>query len=176
MKEIKRKHQSFEYGAVILIVATLLVKVIGALFKIPLSLIIGTLGFGYFSSAYDLFLPIYSLAMAGLPIAISRMVAENVAKKQFNDVKQTLRISRIAFFVTGFAGFVIMAAATYGFFMITGDTRSLPAILVIAPSILFCCVMSVYRGYYEGMRNMSPTAISNVIEALGKLILGLAFA
>lgn len=176
MKEIKRKHQSFEYGAIILIVATLLVKVIGALFKIPLSHVIGTLGFGYFSSAYDLFLPIYSLAMAGLPVAISRMVAENVAKKQFNDVKQTLRISRISFFVTGLAGFIIMAVVTYGFFLITGDTRSLPAILVIAPSILFCCIMSVYRGYYEGMRNMTPTAVSNVIEALGKLILGLFFA
>ncbi len=176
MEQKKRKHQSFEYGAAILVVATMLVKVIGAVFKIPLSSLIGTLGFGYFSSAYDLFLPIYSLAMAGLPIAISRMVAENVAQKRFNDVKQTLRISRKAFLVTGAAGFVIMAGATFVFFKITGDSRTLPSILVIAPSILFCCVMSVYRGYYEGMRNMTPTAISNVIEALGKLILGLGFA
>ena len=156
MEQKKRKHQSFEYGAAILVVATMLVKVIGAVFKIPLSSLIGTLGFGYFSSAYDLFLPIYSLAMAGLPIAISRMVAENVAQKKFNDVRQTLRISRIAFLVTGAAGFVIMAVATFVFFKITGDGRTLPSILVIAPSILFCCVMSVYRGYYEGMRNMTP--------------------
>lgn len=176
MEQKKRQHQSFEYGAAILVVATMLVKVIGAVFKIPLSSLIGTLGFGYFTSAYDLFLPIYSLAMAGLPIAISRMVAENVAKKQFNDVKQTLRISRIAFLVSGAVGFVIMAIATVVFFNITGDGRTLPSILVIAPSILFCCVMSVYRGYYEGMRNMTPTAVSNVIEALGKLILGLGFA
>ncbi len=176
MEQKKRKHQSFEYGAAILVIATMLVKVIGAVFKIPLSSLIGTLGFGYFSSAYDLFLPIYSLAMAGLPIAISRMVAENVAKKRFNDVKQTLRISRIAFLVTGAVGFVIMAIATVIFFKITGDGRTLPSILVIAPSILFCCVMSVYRGYYEGMRNMTPTAVSNIIEALGKLILGLGFA
>ncbi len=176
MEQNKRKHQSFEYGATILVIATLLVKVIGAVFKIPLNSLIGTLGFGYFSSAYDIFLPIYSLAMAGLPIAISRMVAENVAKKRFNDVKQTLRISRISFLVTGLAGFVIMAAVTYLSFMVTGDGRTLPAILVIAPSILFCCVMSVYRGYYEGMRNMTPTAVSNIIEALGKLALGLGFA
>ncbi len=176
MEQKKRKHQSFEYGAAILVVATMLVKVIGAVFKIPLSSLIGTLGFGYFSSAYDLFLPIYSLAMAGLPIAISRMVAENVAKGKFNDVKQTLKISRIAFLVTGAVGFLIMAGVTYAFFLITGDSRTLPSILVIAPSILFCCVMSVYRGYYEGMRNMTPTAVSNIIEALGKLILGLGFA
>ena len=176
MEQIKRKHQSFEYGAAILVIATMLVKVIGAVFKIPLSSLIGTLGFGYFSSAYDLFLPIYSLAMAGLPIAISRMIAENVAKGRFNDVRQTLRVSRKAFVVTGLAGFTIMVVATYLFFLITDDTRTLPAIFVITPSILFCCVMSVYRGYYEGMRNMTPTAVSNIIEALGKLILGLGFA
>ena len=116
MEQTKRKHQSFEFGAAILVIATLLVKVIGAVFKIPLSTkILDTVGFGYFSAAYDLFLPLYSLAMAGLPIAISRMVAENVAKKRFNDVRQTLRISRKAFFVTGLVGFVLMCAITYFF-------------------------------------------------------------
>ena len=97
MEQKKRKHQSFEYGAAILVVATMLVKVIGAVFKIPLSSLIGTLGFGYFSSAYDLFLPIYSLAMAGLPIAISRMVAENVAQKKFNDVSKPCAFPELHF-------------------------------------------------------------------------------
>ena len=87
MHENKRKQQSFEYGAIILLCSTMLVKVIGACFKIPLSIILGDLGYGYFSSAYDLFLPIYALAMAGLPIAISRVVAERMAKGKYLDVK-----------------------------------------------------------------------------------------
>ena len=80
MAEKKRRKQSFEYGAVILLCSTMLVKLIGAVFKIPLSDLIGDLGFGYFSSAYDLFTPIYTIAMAGLPIAVSRVVAEHAVE------------------------------------------------------------------------------------------------
>ena len=173
----KRKQQSFEYGAIILIVATALVKIIGAIFKIPLSNLIGDLGFGYFSSAYDLFLPIYSLAMAGLPIAVSRIVAENIAVNRFKDVRQTLKIARKAFLVSGIVGFTMMLLLIYPFVKITDPTgKTIYSIFAIAPNLIFCCIMSTYRGYYEGLRNMYPTAFSNVIEALGKLILGYGFA
>ena len=173
----KRKQQSFEYGAIILIVATALVKIIGAVFKIPLSNLIGDLGFGYFSSAYDLFLPIYSLAMAGLPIAVSRIVAENIAVNRFKDVRQTLKIARKAFLVSGIVGFTLMLLLIYPFVKITDPTgKTIYSIFAIAPNLIFCCIMSTYRGYYEGLRNMYPTAFSNVIEALGKLILGYGFA
>lgn len=173
----KRKQQSFEYGAIILIAATALVKIIGAIFKIPLSNLIGDLGFGYFSSAYDLFLPIYSLAMAGLPIAVSRIVAENMAVGRFKDVRQTLKIARRAFLVSGIIGFTVMLALIQPFVKLTDPTgKTIYSIFAIAPNLIFCCVMSTYRGYYEGLRNMYPTAFSNVIEALGKLILGYGFA
>lgn len=173
----KRKQQSFEYGAIILIAATALVKIIGAIFKIPLSNLIGDLGFGYFSSAYDLFLPIYSLAMAGLPIAVSRIVAENMAVGRFKDVRQTLKIARRAFLVSGIIGFTVMLALIQPFVKLTDPTgKTIYSIFAIAPNLIFCCIMSTYRGYYEGLRNMYPTAFSNVIEALGKLILGYGFA
>ena len=177
MSENKRKQQSFEYGAIILLISTLLVKVIGAVFKIPLSNLIGDLGFGYFSSAYDLFTPIYSLAMAGLPIAISRLVAENMTVGRYKDVRQTLNISKKVFFVTGLVGFALMLILIYPFVKITDPTGdTVYSLFAIAPSIFFCCVMSTYRGYYEGLRNMYPTAVSDIIEALGKLILGFGFA
>lgn len=177
MSENKRKLQSFEYGAIILLISTLLVKVIGAVFKIPLSNLIGDLGFGYFSSAYDLFTPIYSLAMAGLPIAISRLVAENMTVGRYKDVRQTLNISKKVFFVTGLVGFALMLILIYPFVKITDPTGdTVYSLFAIAPSIFFCCVMSTYRGYYEGLRNMYPTAVSDIIEALGKLILGFGFA
>ena len=177
MSEKKRKKQSFEYGAVILLCSTMLVKLIGAVFKIPLSDLIGDLGFGYFSSAYDLFTPIYTIAMAGLPIAVSRVVAEYAVEGRYRDVRQSLSITRKLFWITGITGFLLMLALIYPFVKLTDKTSdTIYSLFAISPSILFCCVMSTYRGYYEGLRNMYPTAVSDITEALGKLILGYGFA
>lgn len=177
MQENKRKQQSFQYGAIILLCSTMLVKIIGAIFKMPLSELIGTLGFGYFDSAYQLFTPIYTLAMAGLPIAISRVVAERMQQARYQDVRKTLKVTKKIFLITGLSGFVLMLLLIYPFVHFTDATgKTVYSLFAIAPSLLICCIMSVYRGYYEGLRNMYPTAISDVIEALGKLILGLGFA
>lgn len=168
--------QSFIHGAAVLMISTAIVKVIGAIFKLPLTSIIGVTGMGYFSVAYDLYVPIYTLAMAGLPVAISRIVAERLAQERYKDVRQNLKVVRRTFMATGLAGFVIMLIASYPFVLITHNQDSLLGILIIAPSLLFCCIMSTYRGYYEGFKNMYPTAISSVIEAAGKLFVGYAGA
>lgn len=169
---------SFLKGSAILVIATMLVKVIGAIYRIPLARILGSTGMGFYSTAYDLYVPMYSIAMAGLPIAISRLVSEHVAAERFNHVKKALNTAKVAFLVTGGVGFILMVVLA---FVLTGDIGvfnkgSLPGILCIAPCLLFCCVMSAYRGYYEGLRNMTPTAISQVLEALGKLVFGFGFA
>lgn len=177
MQENKRKQQSFEYGAIILLCSTLLVKVIGAIFKIPLSKILNTAGNGYFTAAYDLFTPIYSLAMAGLPIAVSRVVSEHMTNQKYNDVKNSLKITKRIFKISGLVGFILLISLTFPFVKFSGaKPETVYSILAISPALFFCCIMSAYRGYYEGLRNMYPTAISDVIEALGKLILGLGFA
>lgn len=183
MGETKRKHQNLLQGSMILAAATALVKILGMIYRIPLNNMLGELGAGYYSTAYDLYLPIYSLAMAGLPVAISRMVAESVAERRFRDTRKLLRLSQRAFAITGITGTAIMLIATYfylynepfrSFAGITSNTDSVYAIVLISFSILFCCIMSSLRGYYEGLRNMIPTAVSQVIEAMGKLVLGLA--
>lgn len=171
-----RKRQSFLQGAFILAGGTALVKLIGAFFKIPLGIMIGGSGMGYFSTAYDLYLPLYALAMAGLPIAISRIVAQRVAEKRYRDVRKTLKIAQRAFLITGIAGTVIMLIAAYPYVLFSGNGPALYSILGIVPSLLFCCIMSSYRGYYEGLRNMYPTSVSSIIEALGKLVVGLGLA
>ncbi len=177
MQENKRKQQSFQYGAVILLCSTVLVKIIGAIFKIPLSRLIGDLGFGYFDSAYQLFTPIYTLAMAGLPIAISRVVAERMQQAKYQDVRKSLKVTKKIFLITGLSGFILMLLLIYPFVHFTDATgKTVYSLFAIAPSLLFCCIMSAYRGYYEGLRNMYPTAASDVIESLGKLILGYGFA
>ena len=122
MQENKRKQQSFQYGAIILLCSTLLVKVIGAIFKIPLSRLIGDLGFGYFDSAYQLFTPIYTLAMAGLPIAISRVVAERMQQARYQDVRKSLKVTKKIFLITGLSGFVLMLLLIYPFVRFTDAT------------------------------------------------------
>lgn len=170
----ERTSQSFLEGALILVVATVIVKVIGAIFKIPLGNLLKEEGFGYFSVAYNMFTPLYSLAMAGLPVAVARMVSENATKGNYRDVKKILRISTAAFTVTGAVGTLIMlfGAGVYSEKIVETPAAFL-SIISLAPAVFFCCMMSSRRGYYEGLKNMYPTAISQVIEAVVKLVLGL---
>ena len=171
-----RKKQNVLGGAMILVVATALVKIIGAVYKIPLTGIIGSLGRGYFASAYNIYTPVYALSMAGLPVAVSTIVARYAALGKYRDVKQVLKITFPLFCALGVVGtaFLLVMAKPYA-----GSIDSPLAVysmLCIAPSILFCCIMSTFRGYYEGLNNMYPTAISQVIESLGKLVFGLTLA
>ena len=184
MSEKQTKQQSFLHGSFILIAATFAAKIISAVYRIPLARILGASGMGYFSTAYDLYTPMYSIAMAGLPTAIARMVAEYSAKNRYKDVKKTLHIAQAAFLVTGGVGFAVMLFLA---FTLTGNigflarfkafnTNALPGMICIVPSLLFCCIMSAYRGYFEGLGNMTPTGVSEVFEAAGKLVFGLSIA
>lgn len=173
------KRQSFLHGALIMMLAMVIERLIGALFKIPLTWILTPTGNGYFSNAYSLYAPLYSLATAGFPIAISRLVSENTVRGRYRDVRQIHKASIRIFLLLGLLSFSIMffGARPYANFVLSGSPENaLPAIYVLAPAVFFTSMMSIYRGYYEGLRNMYPTAISEVIEALCKLIFGLSAA
>lgn len=171
-----RKHQNLLQGTLILGAATMLVKIIGAIYKIPLGWALGGVGSGYFSIAYNVYLPIYTLAMAGLPVAVSRMVAESVSEGRFRDARNLFKLTKKVFIITGLVCFVILSGIIAIMMYRSDNPVTLLPLVTIAPSIIFCCIMSIYRGYYEGLRNMYPTGISQVIEALGKLFIGLGIA
>lgn len=174
----KNKKQSLLQGAFILMVATAIVKVIGMVFKIPLSnYILDETGMAYFNSAYSIFNIFYGLAIAGLPVAVSKLVAESVADCKFKETRAILKVALKIFVITGTSCLLLMLLVAYPYSMYVIDSPgALPSIIAIAPTILFCCLMSAYRGYYQGLKNMTPTAISQVIEAGGKLFLGLGAA
>ena len=175
---MKSQEKSFQQGALLLLCSAVIVKFIGALFKIPLSskYCLGDLGFGYFSSAYDLFTPFYALAMAGLPVAVSKTVSEYSAKGRYNDVRQMLKVSRRVYLAAGLICFLCLAAFVYPFSRLTDSTgEGIYSLFAMTPSVIFCCLMSSYRGYYQGLNNMLPTAVSELLEALCKLILGFGF-
>lgn len=167
-----RQKQSFLHGALILTVATILVKVIGAVFKIPLTLVLGAEGSTHFYTAYDIFNPVSAIAIAGLPVAVSKLVSENAARGRFKDVKRIRKVAALLFCVTGTVGFAVTFFFARPFAELVGNPSGYIPIMAIAPAVLFLCLMSSYRGYYEGLRNMYPTAISQMVEALVKLVLG----
>lgn len=169
--------QSFLHGALILTAGMAMVKVIGALFKIPLKYSIGEYGMGLFNVAYNFYGPVFSLATAGFPVAVSRLVSESGSLGRWNDVRQVKRAAFPLFLGFGGAGMVLMTAfAPMYCEKIIGSPYALAPVLALAPAILFACVGSVYRGYYEGLRSMTQTAVSEVIEAIVKLTVGLVLS
>jgi len=163
-------------GALILSLAVILVKIIGAIYKMPLTSLIGGVGRGYYNSAYEIYMPIYAISMAGLPIAVARMVSENVALNRYKEANKIFDVALKMFILIGIVGTLIIVGVAFPYTKLIAGPKNLPAVLAIAPSLFFCSIMAVYRGYYEGLRNMKPTAISQVLEAFVKLVVGLSLA
>lgn len=168
------KKQGFLKGSLILIVSVIIVKAIGALFKIPLTNMLGGTGMGYFSSAYGLFMPVYAFFVTGMSTASAKQIAEYSALGMYKSIREFKKLSIFYFTIIGLVGtlIIIFTAKPFSYYIIENKNAYL-SVLVTAPSILFGCIMSAYRGYYEGLRNMYPTALSQVAEGLVKLILGL---
>jgi stage V sporulation protein B len=170
------KKQSFFHGAIILSAAVAIVKLIGALFKIPLGNLLDGSGMGHFNVAYSVYNVLLVISTAGLPVAVSKMVAERRAKGKVGEINKITRVAMFIFFSIGIAGSLIMFIFAQQFANLMESPNSVHTIRAIAPAGFFVAVMSVFRGYYQGMSNMYPTAVSQVIEALCKLILGYSLA
>ncbi len=176
MEKVEKK-QSMLNGALILMIATALGSIIGALYKLPLTALIGEVGRGYFASAYQIYVPIYAISMAGLPVAVSKLVSEYVASNRYRDALNVKKIAGRMFLITGVAGTLLLMILAYPYAaLICEKPQTVWSILAIAPSIFFCCLMSTYRGYYEGSRNMVPTAVTELIENVSRLVIGLALS
>lgn len=169
------KKQNFLQSALILSAATIIVKIIGAIYKIPLMNIIGGEGFGYYNTAYTIFTPLYTVATAGIPVAVAKMVSECVTLGRYRDVRRIFQISMTCFLVTGSIGSLIML---FGSKFLAGTVCDNPgafiSVIMLSPAVFFLCMTSAYRGYYQGLRNMYPTAISQVIEAVVKVLVGIS--
>lgn len=171
----ERKKQSLLAGAGVLAIATIVVKLIGAVYKIPLTNLLGTVGYGYFNGAYAVYTPLYAISMAGLPVAVSKLVSQNMELGRVKDAKAIFRIAQQMFFIVGLAGMLILIAISVPYSIyVAKSPMNYISIIAVAPCVLFCCMMSSFRGYYEGLNNMTPTGVSQVIEAAVKLIFGLA--
>lgn len=175
-KEKRRIGRSFVSGVMLLTVSNLLVKVTGLLFKIPMNYIVGDTGMGYFNSAYSIYTLFYMLSTSGLPVALAVMVSEKRAAGNITAAKTIYRTALALFAAGGFGTCLLMLFASGGLAELIRSDKSALSVAVAAPTMLFICVSSALRGYFQGCGNMVPTAVSQLIEAVGKLLIGIAAA
>lgn len=170
------KKQNFLHGAALLAMATAIVKVIGALYKIPLKMIIGDTGYSYFITAYDIYSVLLMISTAGLPIAMSRMISQVSSLRRYNQVRRVYKTARTIFLILGILSCGLMMLFCRELAQFQGQPDAWAAIACLAPSSLLICVMSTFRGFFQGQGDMRPTSNSQILEAAVKLVVGLAAA
>ena len=170
------KEQSMAKGFAVLSIASILVKIL-SLFFIPLirNLMGGSAGYQVYYSAYQVFAFVYLLATAGLPVAISKVVTELTTGSDHRKSKDAFKIARNAMVIIGFALTVLLLILSKPIARWTGYEESWLGIAVIAPNILLCSILSAYRGYLQGLKNMTPTAVSQIAEQCVHLLISIIF-
>lgn len=163
-------------GVVALTASTVIVKIIGLAYKIPLISILGAEGMGYFNTAYEIFALLCGVSTSGLPVAVSMLVS---ASREVGDAARARGIYKTSSALLITKGLLFSAGLMFlaePLSAALGNTDAYYAILAISPALFFTSVAGAVRGYFQGCRVMAPTAISQLIEALGKLVFGVAFA
>ncbi len=170
------KKQTFLHGAALLAIATAVVKVIGAFYKIPLKMIIGDQGYGYFSTAYDIYSVLLMISTAGLPVAMSRMISQASSLGQSNQVRRVYKTARAIFLALGVASSALMVIFARELAQFQEQPNAAYAIAFLGPCALFMGIISTFRGFFQGQENMRPTSQSQILEAVFKLAIGLGAA
>ncbi|MCM1115165.1 MAG: oligosaccharide flippase family protein [Clostridium sp.] len=173
-KSLKQRYMT---SAFILLIATVIVKIISAVYKIPLTAYIGAEGRGYFSIAYNLCLPVHALTMGAFPLALTKLISSYEAKGNKEKIYALRRASKRLFFIVGVIGLLVMLVLAKPYSSaISSSPKSIYTILALAPSVFFSCLGASHRAYAEGFFDMKATAVSQLLEALFKMVFGLLFA
>ena len=172
----EQKKQNFLQGTALLAAATVIVKLVGALYKVPLNAIIGEKGFGYFSTAYEIYNILLMISTAGLPVAMSRMISQASSLEHYGQVRQEYSTAKRMFLLLGIVGSLLMTVFCRPLARFWNQPDAWAAIGFLGPCVLLICIMSAFRGYFQGQSNMIPTAVSQVLEVVTKLIVGMAAA
>ena len=170
------KNKVFVKGAVVLILCNLIGKVIGAVYRLPLARIVGGVGMGQYQLTFPLYCLILTISTSGMPVAISKLVAEYNSKNRFYDSKKLLKTSVLFLTVISLLGSVFVVVLAKVISGLQGNPDAYICYYGIAPAILFVGVLSAFRGYFQGNLLMFPTAISGLVEQVVKLVVGLYFA
>ena len=171
-----QKQKSIVGGVSILGVAGIICKIVGVLYRIPLTNIISQDGMGVYSTVFPTYNLLLSISSAGLPVAISRMMAHYITREDPANAKRIFRAALRMLLILGVITSILMLALSGLLADSHGDPDTRYGFMAIAPSLFLVCAMSAYRGFLQGQRNMVPTAISQLIEQIGRVIIALPLA
>lgn len=170
------RKQSFIKGAAILAVAGLITKVLGAIYKLPLNYIIGSEAIGYYQASYDWYVWALTISTYALPIAISKLVSEKIELGRRDEAH---KIFKVAFLLASALGLTVSLFLFFSSSFLVGlfkNPGSYYAVAAIAPAIFLVSISASIRGYFQGMQNMIPSAVSQVIEQSGRVVFGYILA
>ena len=170
------KQSTFFGGVATLAVGVIIVKLIGALYKIPLANVLGDEGNGYFTTAYNVYNVLLMISTAGLPVALSKTVSEANAVGSYNQVNRVFRVALYTFLTLGTLFTALMFLLAGPISAAIGSPGAYASMRALAPAVVFVCAMAAFRGFAQGHGDMRPTATSQVIESALKLFIGLALA
>lgn len=163
-KTNKDKKGSFIIQASVLAAASLIVRFIGFLYRLPLTELIGDRGNAIYSAGYYIYTFLLILSSAGLPAAISRLVSTRIAKGEYRNAQKIFRVSMIFAGAAGAIGMLVLFFFAEPIAKMVDSPNSVYCLQTLAPTLLIVGVMSVYRGYLLGMNIMTPTAVSQIFE------------
>ena len=167
------RRQNFMGGAAILALAVAVTKLLGALYKIPLGNLLDREGMAHFYAAYNIYSLLLVLSTAGLPLALSRLVSRAAAQGRLNAQRCIFRTALALLTAIGLVCSAVMCLYPQWLSGLLHDSLAAPAIRALGPAVLFVCLTSAVRGYTQGLGDMTPTAVSQMTESAGKLVIGL---
>ncbi|MFZ5354782.1 MAG: putative polysaccharide biosynthesis protein [Bacillota bacterium] len=173
---MESRKQSFVKGAAILAAAGVITKILGAIYRIPIGNIISSEGMGYYQTAYDVYAWALILSAYAIPTAISKLTSEKYEIGRADEAHRIFRVALVLMLVLGLVMSVIMMVYSEFFAILFNNPGASLAILYVAPSIFLFSISGAFRGYFQGMQNMTPSAISQIGEQLGRVVFGFILA
>ncbi len=173
--EKKASGNSFLTGALILTVGGLFAKIIGAVYRIPLTNLLGTYAMGLYQLVFPLYTLLSTVSM-GFSVAVSKEIARAFELNFCSDCKRILKCSLVILGIVGVLFTVLLYAISDKIAAVQGNIEAATAYKILSPAIIFVCISSALKGYFQGQMKMQPTAVSLVAEQVIKLVLGLVLA
>lgn len=170
------KEQSTTRGFAILSAASMMVKILSLLYIPFLQKVIGDEGYGIYGASYQVYAFLFVLTNSGIPVAISKLISELIAVKNYKDAIKAFKIARFILLIIGIVMSIVMLVFAGPLANAVHYKKAYLSLLTLSPAILFTSIASAYRGYFQGRGNMTPTAVSQVLEQVVNTIFGLIFA
>ncbi|MDP3487327.1 MAG: polysaccharide biosynthesis protein [Bacillota bacterium] len=164
---------SFLRNAAILSIGGIVVRTLGAVYRIPLARLIGDEGMGLYQMAYPIYSMLLAVSLTGPPIAVAKMVAERVAQRDYRSAHRVFQLALALLSIVGLVTTITLLLTAQRFASALGDPRSFYALLAMVPAIFFVSIMSAFRGYFQGLQDMLPYAMSQVVEQVARVAVAL---